>query len=154
MLGNEEKAFDICAKSECAMEYKVEEIEDLSRCLQCGSVIDYGGRPDRKFCSAGCKNRYHNYRRFRRKDLAQRSGVGKLDKNYEILAKLISLGLKSMDRITMNYMGFNPDYATSITRIGRKNVYTCFDIRYEITPTRVKAIMYIEEEEIIVRPAP
>ena len=40
------------------MEYKVEEIEDLSRCLQCGSVIDYSGRPDRKFCSSGCKNRY------------------------------------------------------------------------------------------------
>ena len=154
MLGYHRKALDICVKSERVMEYKVEEIEDLSRCLQCGSVIDYGGRPDRKFCCAGCKNRYHNYRRVRRHDSTQRSVVGKLDKNYEILEKLIRLGLKSMDRITMNYMGFYPDYATSITKIGRKNVYTCFDIRYEITPTRVKSIRYILDEDPIARPVP
>ena len=129
------------------MEYKVEEIEDLSRCLQCGSVIDYSGRPDRKFCSSGCKNRYHNYRRFRRRDSTQRSVVGKLDKNYEILDKLLRLGLKSMDRITMSYMGFDADYATSVVKVGRKNIYTCFDIRYELTPTRIRSIKLIPDDE-------
>ena len=154
MLGYHRKALDICVKSERDMEYKVEEIEDLSRCLQCGGVIDYGGRPDRKFCCAGCKNRYHNYRRVRRRDSAQRSVVGKLEKNYEILDRLITLGLKSMDLITMAYMGFDQDYATSIVQIGRKHIYTCFDIRYEMTPTRVKAIKLIVEEESISRPVP
>ena len=80
------------------MDYKVDENADVSRCLQCGSVIDYGGRPDRKFCCAGCKNRYHNYRRFRRRDTAQRSVFGRLEKNYEILDNIIHLGLGGMDR--------------------------------------------------------
>jgi len=149
ILGFPEKAFDICRKANEDMEYKVEEIEELSRCVQCGSVIEFGGRPDRKFCCAGCKNRYHNYRRNRRRDSAQRSVVGKLEKNYDILDRLIKLGLKSMDRITMKYMGFDAEYATSIVRIGRKHIYTCFDIRYEITPTRVKGIKMLLGDDSI-----
>ena len=129
------------------MQYKAKAVENVSRCLQCGDVIDYSGRPDRKFCSNGCKNRYHNYRRFRRKDLAQRSVVGRLEKNYEILDKVIHLGLESLDRITMAYMGFDPAYSTSYCKLGRKHVYTCFDIRYELTQSKVKAISVIKNAD-------
>ena len=129
------------------MEYKLEDSGDLSRCLQCGSVIDYGGRPDRKFCSAGCKNRYHNYRRFRRRDVAQRSVVSKLEKNYEVLDRIIQMGAKSVDRVTLAYMGFDPAYSTSYCHLGRKHIYTCFDIRYELTSSRVKSISLMVTDE-------
>ena len=143
-----EMLFSFAAKLKTGMQYKVEvEEEDLSRCLQCGSIIDYGGRPDRKFCSAGCKNRYHNYRRFRRRDLAQRSVMGRLEKNYEVLDKIIQLGVESMDRVTLAYMGFDPAYATSYCRLGRKNIYTCFNIRYELTQSRIRAVSLMESEE-------
>ena len=144
MLGNAGNALFLCGKTEIWMKYKVEEGDNISRCLQCGSIIDYGGRPDRKFCSAGCKNRYHNYRRFRRRDLAQRSVVGKLAKNYEILDRIIHLGLDGMDRVTLAYMGFDPAYATSYCRMGRKNIYTCFDIKYELTPSKIRAVSVME----------
>lgn len=129
------------------MEYKIDDNEYVSRCLQCGSVINYSGRADRKFCCAGCKNRYHNYRRFRRTDSAQRSVFVKLERNYEILDNLIRLGLNGMDRVTLGYMGFDPAYATSYYRMGRKNVYTCFDIRYELTTSKVKGVSLIETGE-------
>ena len=151
MLGFAEKGFDICRKQILDMDYKVVETEDVARCLQCGSVIDYGGRPDRKFCSAGCKNRYHNYRRFKRHDVAQRSVFGRLEKNYDILENIIHLGLKGMDRVTLAYMGFDPAYATSFHRLGRKNIYTCFDIRYELTASKVRGVRLIESGEAISR---
>lgn len=146
MLGFVRNAIDICRKTITYMAYKLDQNEDFSRCLQCGTIIGYGGRPDRKFCSVGCKNRYHNYRRFRRRDLSQRTVVGKLEKNYEILDKIITLGLKGMDRITLNYMGFDPAYSTSYCKIGRRHVYTCFDIRYELTPSRVKNVSLIIQD--------
>ena len=130
-----------------AMEYKLEEIENISRCLQCGSAIDYTGRPDRKFCSVACKNRYHNYRRSRRKDYAQRSVMGALEKNYEVLDKLILMDVKSLDRVTLAYMGFDPAYSTSFCRLGRHNVYTCFDICYELTPSRIRKIKLMIPDE-------
>ena len=139
-------------KKTVVMEYKkVEPFEDISRCLQCGGVIDYGGRPDRKFCSPGCKNRYHNYRRYRRRDIAQRSVFGRLEKNYEVLDKVINLGVDAMDRITLAYMGFDPAYATSYCRLGRKHIYTCFDIRYELTASKVRAISVINSENSILK---
>lgn len=125
------------------MEYHLEDKESLSRCLQCGNVIDYGGRPDRKFCSQGCKNRYHNYRRFHRRDLSERAIMGTLDRNYQVLEKLLAMRVKSMDRVTLAFMGFDPGYSTSYCRIGRHNVYTCFDIRYELTSSRIRKIGYM-----------
>lgn len=135
------------AKRKQDMDYKVGEKDVVSRCLQCGSVIDYSGRPDRKFCCPGCKNRYHNYRRFRRRDTAQRSVFGRLEKNYEILDNIIHLGLGGMDRVTLGYMGFDPAYATSYYRLGRRHIYTCFDIRYELTPSKVRNVSLIESGE-------
>ena len=129
------------------MEYKFNlEEEGIPRCLQCGTVIDYGGRLGKKFCSSGCKNRYHNYRRSRRRDIAQRSIMGALEKNYDVLDKLLSMEVKSMDRITLAYMGFDPAYVTAYYRIGRRNIYTCFDISYELTPTRIRKIRLLGAE--------
>lgn len=130
-----------------AMLFKPEEEENIVRCIQCGRPIDGGGRPDRKFCSAGCKNRYHNYRRSRRKDLAQRSILGALEKNYEVLDKLLLMDVKSLDRVTLAFMGFDPAFSTSFCRLGRHNVYTCFDICYELTPSRIKRIRLLQTDD-------
>ena len=127
--------------------WRMEEFDDISRCLQCGTAIDYGGRADRKFCSQGCKNRYHNYRRSRRKDMAQRSIMTALEKNYEVLDKLVMMDVTSLDRVTLAYMGFDPAFSTSYCKMGRKNVYTCFDISYELTPSRIKRIQMIIPDE-------
>lgn len=126
------------------MEYKLEEKEDLSRCLQCGNVIEYGGRPDRKFCSQGCKNRYNNYRRYHRRDVSERNILGVLDRNHLVLERLIGMKVKRLDRVTLAYMGFDPGYSTSYCRIGRRNIYTCFNIRYELTPTRIRDIVKMD----------
>lgn len=134
-------------KKKTAMEYELEELEDISRCLQCGCAIEYGGRSDRKFCSPGCKNRYHNYRRSRRRDVAQRSVMGALEKNYEVLDKLIMMDVKSLDRVTLAYMGFDPAFSTSYCRLGRRSLYTCFDISYELTASRIKKIKLLVPEE-------
>ena len=142
-----DKSASPLAQNRWAMEYKLEEYDNISRCLQCGSAIEYGGRADRKFCSPGCKNRYHNYRRSRRRDLAQRSIMGALEKNYEVLDKLIMMEVTSLDRVTLAYMGFDPAFSTSFCKLGRKSVYTCFDISYELTPTRIKRIKLLNPEE-------
>ncbi|MBO4635441.1 MAG: hypothetical protein J5669_08740 [Bacteroidales bacterium] len=128
------------------MEYKLEENLGLNRCLQCGNVIEYGGRPDRKFCSTGCKNRYNNYRRFHRRDLSEKNILGILDRNYQVLERLLKMSVKSLDRVTLAYMGFDPGYSTSYARIGRHNIYTCFDIRYELTASRIREISVLEVE--------
>ena len=134
------------AQKQKAMKYDFEKEEKPCRCLQCGTVIDYGGRHDRKFCSAGCKNRYHNYRRYRRSDLSQRGVLGKLSRNHEILEKLVRMDVKTLDRITLMFMGFDPAFSTSCCRIGRHTIYTCFDIRYELTPSRIKRILPIMDD--------
>jgi len=126
------------------MEYKLEEKEAQCRCLQCGNAIDYSGRPDRKFCSNGCKNRYHNYRRFHRRDLTERNILNILDRNHHVLDGLLKMNVRSLDRISLTYMGFNPEYATSFCQTGRRVVYTCFDIRYELTPTRIRKIALLD----------
>lgn len=126
------------------MEYKLGKKDPISRCLQCGTPIEYGGRPDRKFCCPACKNKYNNYRRSRRNDLARRSVSNILAKNYEVLSRLIGMGVKSIDKVSLSYMGFEQGYTTSYNRVGRKNVYTCYNIRYELTPTRLRQLCYMD----------
>ena len=41
------------------MAYKIEDMGHPVRCLNCGREIP-SGRPDKKFCSTDCKNRYQN----------------------------------------------------------------------------------------------
>jgi len=130
-----------------ALKYIVEERKQF--CLQCGRPIDPGlGRQDRKFCSAACKNKYHNASRPMLSRHYKTKVLRILDNNNAILKKLMSMGVKSMEIATMKQLQFNFDFATSYHKIGRRQLYSCFDVMYEITPTRVVNIRDVLERKV------
>jgi hypothetical protein len=51
------------------------------------------------------------------------------------------LGIHSLDRLTLIGLGFNLDYSTSYKKTGIHHEYACYDIRYELTPTKIKKIV-------------
>ena len=120
--------------------------EGRTRCLCCGDLILYG-RPDRKFCSSTCKNRWHNRQKYPAQELVERRIIRILRRNHDILDRLIRLNIRSLDRITLMDMGYHPDYVTSYRKVGIKHLFTCFDIHYEQTPTRIKKIVRTSLEE-------
>lgn len=122
-----------------------EEIDHVVRCPQCGKVVG-SGRPDKRFCSARCKNQWHNRQRSPSHDKEVQRVLRILNRNREILEKLLKLGIHSVDRPTIIHLGFNMNFFTSLHREGRKPlVYSCLDIRYELTPTRIKNIAFLWE---------
>lgn len=122
------------------MTYRIEEMSHPVYCRCCGRVIPYG-RADKKFCSALCKNRYHNKRKNKDSRPAVKRVLRILGRNHAILDKLLKLDIRSLDRLTLLSLGFTPEYATSYKKAGIHHEYACFDIRYELTPTRIKKIV-------------
>ena len=118
--------------------------EQPLRCLQCGDVLPYG-RPDRKFCSCECKNKYNNLRRFPRPKETEVRVMAILRRNYVILRKLLIMGVTSIDRETLLQLGFDAQYGTSFRKQGHRDIFTCFDILYELTPSRVNKICFTGE---------
>lgn len=121
-----------------------ENIDHVSRCPQCGRVFDYG-RVDRRFCSITCKNLWHNRQRYPSKEKEVRRVLRVLDNNRDVLEKLMKMGVNSIDRLTVIHLGFNMNYFTSLERVRHRWVYTCLDISYELTPTRIKNLRYLWE---------
>lgn len=115
-------------------------------CINCGEPLPFG-RPDRKFCSAGCKNRWHNRRKYPDMEMVERRIFRILTHNHEVLDKLLRLGLRSMDIITLANLGFNQDYSTAYKKVGKHDEYACFDIHYQLTPSRIKKIVRIGLED-------
>lgn len=120
------------------MEYKLDKKSgDLqSRCVCCGKPLLSYGRVDRKYCSSSCKNRYNNQHRLTPGQERLRI-LRILDTNRELLHKLLKLGITSIDRVSMAHLGFNPEFVTSCHRMGTRMIYSCFDLSYEQTPTRI-----------------
>jgi hypothetical protein len=50
----------------------------------------------------------------------------------------------SIDMVDLVALGFLPDVATSYHRIGKHDVYICYDIKYIKTVTRIYSIMKIQ----------
>lgn len=116
-------------------------------CLECGTPLGYG-RHDRKFCSAACKNRWHNARRYPGLDKTVARVLRILESNREVLSKLVRMGIHDIDRLTLQHLGFRAEYSTSFRLVSRRHqVYTCFDYTYELTPSRVRHISWISPEE-------
>lgn len=114
-------------------------------CPQCGRALG-SGRVDRRFCSVACKNRWHNCQRSPSREKQVQRVLRILDHNREVLEKLLRLDIHSVDRGTLVFLGFNLNYFTSLYRAGRRQwVYTCLNIRYELTPTRIKNIAFLWE---------
>lgn len=134
-IDNEFETFQLCA-----MDYKVNE-RKRSLCLECGNQIRYG-RTDKKFCCEDCRTRHHNNmakagRAFRNKV------IGILNRNYEILDSLLEKGMDSAELVDIEMMGFVPGMSTSCRRSGKHNVFTCYDIKYILTRTKIFSIMKI-----------
>lgn len=134
------KALRTFAPNDCAMAYKIEEMEHPVCCLACGKAIP-SGRPDKKFCSAACKNRWHNRKKNQHRGVVEQRVLRILERNHSILDKLERLGVRSVDRLTLVGLGYNPEYVTSYRKSGIHHQYACFDIHYEQTPTRIKKIV-------------
>jgi hypothetical protein len=119
------------------MEYKLNNSGNLmSRCICCGKPLLSYGRADRKYCGSACKNRYNNQHRPSPRQERVRI-IRILDTNREILHKLLKLGITSIDRVSLSHLGFNPEFATTCHRTGTRQIYSCFDMTYEQTPTRI-----------------
>ncbi|MBQ9548497.1 MAG: hypothetical protein IJV01_04980 [Bacteroidales bacterium] len=116
------------------MDYKAEK-DPGARCLQCGTELY--GRPDKKFCSDPCKNKWHNSRGGEKRR-SQGRVFTDLAVNYDILEKLLLKGVSSVDRSVLENMGFRCARITGHRRIrGGHDEYQCFDIHYIQTETRL-----------------
>lgn len=109
--------------------------EEYSICLECGTVIR--GRTDKHFCSARCKNAFHNRTMQERRRLRTQI-IAALSVNYTVLEALLSKGETAAGLYELSEQGFNPAYITAHRR-GRfkHDEYACFDIWYYRTDTRI-----------------
>lgn len=104
-------------------------------CLQCGKEMVYG-RPDRKFCSSQCKNRWHNHINVAPR-LSKMRVQHILEKNYRILSSFVSAGVSSVPVSSLLVMGFNPLYYTSSIKQRRGQMCMCFDLTYCLTESKL-----------------
>ena len=104
-------------------------------CIQCGELLR-PGRPDRKFCSARCKNRWHNARVGYLNNFRLRT-LNALDRNHRILQHLSKLGLDAFPRSELLSLGFQPEFFTSCTKMHGHLEYACFDMGYRLSITRL-----------------
>ena len=66
-----------------------------------------------------------------------------LTRNYEILDNLLKTDVDAVDLFDLEGLGFIPGVVTSYRKVNRHDEYTCFDIKYIMTPTRVSCIKKI-----------
>lgn len=128
------------------MAYSLKYFKIQTRCLQCGKEILYG-RADRKFCCSDCKNQYHNRRRYPLREEMESSVLRRIDLNHAILERLYKMGVNSIDLITLAHLGFDARFVTSFRRLGRHDVFGIFDLQYEMTPSRLKNLVCLQEDE-------
>lgn len=118
------------------------EIRHRARCLHCGDKIRYG-RADKKFCSDDCRASHHNEalkesRSFRRRVLAR------LEHNHDVLMHLMEAGVESCPLMELSSQGFSPDLMTSCRKVGKHMEYSCFEIKYIMTESRIYSISKIQ----------
>lgn len=125
-------------QNRCPMSLKYDTSLEVLHCLQCGApMIPMTGRQDRKFCCQDCKNRWHNTHRNAARSKYHQRVSRILENNNAILRHLLSLGVTSLDRPTLRDLSFNFEYATSYCKLGRRHHYTCYEIHYDLTPSRL-----------------
>ncbi len=105
------------------------------RCLECGDVLPYG-RSDKKFCCQSCKDRYHYVNGGRLKGLRMRT-IRRIDRNHEILEKLLEKGVVSINIPDLVAMGYRLDCVTSYNKVRGHNEYRCYDIKYFMSQSRM-----------------
>ena len=121
-------------------------IRHMPACLECGDQIRYG-RADKKFCCEECRTR-HNNRQAKEGRSLRRKVLGQLDRNYKILESVLSSGRTAADMMDLLAMGFSPAHVTSCRRTRTRVEYTCFDIKYIMTPDRLSSISKIQNVSV------
>lgn len=116
-------------------------------CLECGTHIPYGERPDKKFCCPDCKNRFHN-RRYSGTRNAKLRITHILEKNYSILQSLLESGTTSALMSNLLVAGFNPAYSTCTIRIRGREIHMCFDIRFFQTSSRIYGLEHVSDLKV------
>lgn len=116
-------------------EYSLEEERGHSHCLCCGTEIYYG-RKDKKFCSAQCKDKYHNFGKHHFEDARMKIHRA-MHKNYMILNDLLRAGVSQIPLSDMVAMGFNPEYVTSYSKLRSGVLLSCYDISFKLSDSRV-----------------
>lgn len=117
---------------------KYDREQEKEHCLECGNELSYG-RAGKKFCSDKCKNSYHNRREYASRNLKAKVNAA-IERNYRILSRVMSIGMKSVSLQELALMGFDRDYMTSYRKSGRFGQCSCYNITYRITPTRIYEI--------------
>lgn len=111
---------------------------ELPRCVECGAILPYG-RKDRKFCSVSCKNRHHNREARKWRGRYART-IGILQRNHEILRRLIQMGVRAISKAELVQMGYQIDFMTSCRRLRSRTVCHCFDIVFCETENRLTGL--------------
>ena len=114
--------------------YKTIETESSGKCVECGRELY--GRPDKKFCSEECKNKFHNTDRIKKNKIKDRIIID-LIKNREILVSLLDSGRTSAELVELEAMGFKPSRITGYRKTGGLNEFDCFDLIYRQSKTRI-----------------
>ena len=121
------------------MKYNIKPQEEY-HCLNCNSPIY--GRTDKKYCCQECKDFYNN--NIRATKLKLRSITLKnLERNHSILKQLLDKNIKSVRLTELDALGFNSDYCTFTTWEQNMRLLHCYDIRYNMTKSRVLNIDYV-----------
>lgn len=110
-------------------------------CIECGKSVP-DSRTDRLYCCDACKNR-HNYetRQASRKNHDRVLGI--LTENYRILTDLLHGRVESVGVAELLCRGFSPKFMTFCQRRPRYSECCCFDIRYNLTDSRIFSISRI-----------
>ena len=117
------------------MAYSKTQTTNTRLCLECGDAIEYG-RVTRKFCCDECRNRYHYKlnRNYRNTHLRVSRA---LEKNHEVLDKLLEMSVASIALEELESLGFNPIYMTACRKAGPHMEYRCYDIKYYKSDKRI-----------------
>jgi len=113
----------------------------MGHCKECGANLL--GRIDKKFCSDGCRNAYHN-RISRDENIEIRKINRILAKNHKVLKDFFDNDVKECPKERLAEQGFNFLYFTSLEkRSGGEKCFLCYDFGYYYTEMD---IIYITQE--------
>jgi hypothetical protein len=85
----------------------------------------------------------YNYEQVKASKNYKRRVLAALSRNYEILEDILKSEVSSVSLLELEGLGFLPGMVTSYQKVNRREEYTCFDIKYVMTPTRVYGIKKI-----------
>ena len=115
--------------------YKTVNEDEGAHCLECGEPLY--GRTDKKFCSCGCKNKYHGSLRAGRQAVIN-AAMRSLERNYRILESIYMLNSTACPIERLTVMGFQPDFVTHRVRKNKKHLeYRCFDFVYNLSSSKL-----------------